>query len=83
MTVLNTKLFSVRNLEDEDYDFVPKSLDNSRETEKAKKKNKSIPTWHVATVKEGSNDMLKASEAIQRKVGNIPFENLKWYRKNI
>ena len=57
-------------------------MDESRETEKAPK-NKPILTWHVATFKEGNNNMLKASKAIQKKVGNIPFKNLKRYGKNI
>ena len=81
-SILNTKLYNIRNLEDDVYDFVPKTLDESRETEKAPK-NKPTLTWHVATFKEGNNNMLKASEAIQKKVGNIPFENLKRYGKNI
>ena len=81
-SVLNTRLFNIRNLEDEVYDFIPKILDESGENEKARK-NKPILTWHVATFKEGSNNMLKASEVIQNKVGNIPFENLKRYGKNL
>ena len=78
-SILNTRLFNIRNLDKDDYDFVPKTLDKSRETEEEKKKP--ILTWHVATFKEGCNNMLKASETIQKKVGNIPFGNMKRYGK--
>ena len=72
---MKTSLFNVKNLRHDPYDFVPKDLDYHKDTELIRKS----PTlmWHVATYKEGRENLIRASECIQGKVGKIPQENLK------
>ena len=79
-STLKTNLFSIRNLKEDPYDYVPKDLDKSNP-----KKMRETPklTWYVATYKEGRENLIKASECIQSKVGKIPYQNLKRYGKSI
>ena len=56
------------------YDFFPQLLDKSSKAKSAER-NQPIFTWYVATYKEGRDNMLRATESIQNKVGNIPPEN--------
>ena len=74
-SILGTKLYNSNNLIDEAFDFVPKIMDNS-ET-RSTKRSLPIPTWHVATYREGRGSFIRSSESIQRKVGNIPHGNMK------
>ena len=76
-----TKLFSYSNIRDDDSDYIPADFD----TAVSKKTAKDPPNllWHVATFKEGKDNMIKAAECIQRKVGKIPEENMKRYGNGI
>ena len=80
-SILGTKLYNSKNLNNEDFDFVPKILDRSEA--KSTERNPPIATWHVATYREGRDNFIRASESIQSKVGNIPHGNMKRYGKNI
>ena len=63
------------------YDFIPKIQDRSSKT--ASQRIQPTLTWHVATYKEGRHNLLRATESIQSKVGNIPPENFTVYGKNL
>ena len=76
------KLFNIKNFIDDPYDFVPKDLDKSLGPDKSPRNSPTL-TWHVATYREGKENLIKASENIQARVGKIPYENLKRYGKNI
>ena len=73
--------FSIKNLNEDPFDFIPKDKENDR----TKPCNRTIPTpvWPVATYKEGRVSIIKAAECIKNKVGSIPVGNLKRYRKNL
>ena len=79
---VSTKLFNVENINDDLYDFIPKALDPSVDTERVKRDPITL-TWHIAAYKEGRENLIRASECLQRKIGNIPPENLKRYGRNI
>ena len=74
------KIISVSNLEDDMFDFVPPSFIPEEERVE---RVLPIPTWHVAFYKEGKDNMIRAAESIQKKVGNIPRGNLKRYGRNL
>ena len=78
---LITKLYSHSNIRDDDFDYIPTEFDSTA----SKKSVKDPPNliWHVAAFKEGKDNMIKAAECIQRKVGKIPEENMKRYGKGI
>ena len=80
-SILKTKLFNYNNLNEEVYDFVPKATDRSGKIIRAR--NQPTFTWHVATYREGRQNLLRATESIQSKVGNIPPENFTVYGKNL
>ena len=81
-SVIKTKLFSIKNLSDEPFDFIPKEDFDSMDEDIATREPP-LPLWHVATYKDGKENLIKASECIESKVGNIPEENLKRYGRNI
>ena len=72
------KIISVNNLEDDKFDFVP---DYSVPVEEEKERILPLPTWHVASYKEGRENLIRGAETIQKKVGNIPRGHLKRYGK--
>ena len=74
------KLISVANLADDPYDFVPPQIVPVEEREE---RVLPLPTWHVASYKEGRDNLIRGAEAIQRKVGNIPRGNLKKYGRSL
>ena len=74
------KVLNVSNLEDEEFDFIPISQAGS---EVKKERVLPIPTWHVAFFKEGKENLIRAAESLQKKVGNIPRGNLKRYGKSV
>ena len=77
---IRAALYSIRNLNNELYDFVPNDEDT---VSPDVLRSPPPPVWHVTTYKEGRDNFIRASECIQNKVGNIPFENLKRYGKSI
>ena len=74
------KLISVTNLVDDPFDFVPPLIVPVEEREE---RILPLPTWHVASYKEGRENLIRGAEAIQRKVGNIPRGNLKKYGRSL
>ena len=74
------KIMSVTNLQDELCDFVPPAYVPAEEL-----MERSLPTpiWHVASYKDGEENLIKGAESIQEIVGNIPRGNLKRYGKSI
>ena len=76
----NCKLLSPANVEDDEYDYIPKKFVKSCHTEM---RQTPTLTWHVATYKEGRENFILGSEFIERKIGNIPQGNIKRYGKNI
>ena len=77
----SAKLINHLNVKDEEYDFIPKNFDGSSRCEIVRK-NPTL-TWHVATYKEGRTNFIRASECLEKKVGNIPQGNIKRYGKNL
>ena len=71
-----SKVISITNLLDDAYDYIPDEI--SLPVEKVERVLP-IPTWHVASYKEGQENMIRGAKAIQKKVGNIPRGNLKRY----
>lgn len=80
-SIMRTKLFRTNNINDEPCDFIPKNEDN--EVASSMNRKLPIPVWHVATYKEGRENLIRAAECIEGKVGNIPEGNLKRYGRNI
>ena len=74
------KLISITNLVDDPFDFVPPQIAPVEEREE---RVLPLPTWHVASYKEGRENLIRGAEAIQRKVGNIPRGNLKKYGRSL
>ena len=79
--VVRAALYNIKNLNHEPYDFIPK--DSEEDIHSDVSRTPPTPVWHVATYKDGRENLIKASECIQSKVGNIPYGNLKHYGKNI
>ena len=80
--VVEAKLYSQDRFYKEPHDFVPEDLGYSNETLEVDR-SPPLPTWYVATYKEGKESIIGAAKCIQRKVGKLPFDNLKRYGKNI
>ena len=77
-SVVRTRLFHIDNFKDQPYDYFPvetKVVQVNREAP--------LPVWFVATYKEGAENMIKATEILERKVGTIPKGNLKRYGKSL
>ena len=70
------KVSSITNLLDDVYDYIPEEISPPVEKEE---RVLPIPTWHVASYKEGQENMIRGAKDIQKKVGNIPRGNLKRY----
>lgn len=79
-SVVSTKVFSVKNLNDEPFDFVPKAEEHGPVP---CTRALPPPLWHVAIYKEGGKNLIKAADCIESKVGSIPIGNLKRYGKNL
>ena len=79
---IKTKLCSTAKFIKEPHDFVPADLGFDKQSFNIDRKPPT-PIWYVASYKEGRESIIEASKTIQRKVGKIPFENLKRYGKNI
>ena len=73
-------LMNPKNLMDEENDFIPADSSTASAVSSIERENP-IPIWHVAFYKPGRENMIRASEAIQRKVGNLCQGNLKRYGK--
>ena len=78
---LVTKLYNSKNLENDEFDYLPTNYEQIVKEQSTKDPPNLV--WHVATFKEGKDNMIKAAECIQRKVGKIPENNLKRYGKGI
>ncbi|XP_076052471.1 uncharacterized protein LOC143031959 [Oratosquilla oratoria] len=76
-----SKLLDVRNIDDEDGDFIPKISEPNGKDPKNRKMQ--IPIWHIATYKEGQSNLIKAWENLEEFVGSIPDGNIKKYGKKI
>ena len=74
------RLISITNLADDPFDFVPPQIVPVEEIEE---RVLPIPMWHVASYRDGRENLIRGAEALQRKVGNIPRGNLKKYGKSI
>ena len=72
------KLYSIRNFNDSDLDFVPKFSD-LYDAEAPEPRRVPHPIWHLASYREGCQNLIKGSECLERKVGSIPKGNLKKY----
>ena len=77
--IIKTSLFSVLNLLNDPHDFVPMK---DPILKVIKRKSPSL-VWHVAAYKEGKENLIRASDCIQNKVGQIPRGNMKKYGRNI
>ena len=73
-------LMNPKNLMDEENDFIPADSGTASAVSSFQR-DYPIPIWHVAFYKPGRENMIRASEAIQRKVGNLCQGNLKRYGK--
>ena len=80
-SVLITKLFNVKNLNDEPFDFIPKVKEDYNPDECVR--TPPIPIWYVATYKDGQENIIRAAESIESKVGAIPIGNFKRYGKSV
>ena len=65
------KLYSIRNFNDSDLDFVPKFSD-LYDAETPEPRSAPHPIWHLASYREGCQNLIKGSECLERKVGSIP-----------
>ena len=74
------KLVSVSNLKDDTFDFIPDQFITIQERDE---RILPLPTWHVASYKEGQENLIRGAESIQKKVGNIPRGNLKRYGRSL
>ena len=75
-----TKLLSIKNINNSESDYIP-SLYMGNTIEQPVPRKKPAALWHVATYKEGRENMLKGSRCLQRKIGHIPRENMKKYEE--
>ena len=74
------KLLKAENVKDDEYDYIPplhKQQDPSNEIERPKPQL----IWHVASYKENRSNFTQGIECLEEKVGPIPKENIKRYRK--
>ena len=80
------KLYNVKNVNNSDYDFIPKLSDlYEADDDNDGECIKTIPepVWYIGYYKEGCENIIKGSECLERKVGSIPRGNLKRYGRNI
>ena len=77
-----TKLMSSKNLIDEDDDYIPR-LYIDAEDKKQIQRQRPIPYWHIASYKEGKENILQGSKCLKRKFGFIDKGNIKRYGKGI
>ena len=75
---LRTRLFDVRNLKDDSFDYFPE--DNSQDFVERKAP---MPVWFVATYKDEKENYVKATDTLHRALNGIPSNNIKKYGKNI
>ena len=80
--VVEAKLCSRDRFHKEPHDFIPEDLGYSGEAVEVDR-TPPLPIWYVATYREGMESIVGAAKCIQRKVGKLPFDNLKRYGKNI
>ena len=67
-----------RNLADDPFDFIPPAT----KTNETARKPPTL-TWHVGIYKGDNSNFIKASEFIQKKIGNLPPGHLKKYGRGI
>ena len=79
---IHTKLCCTNKFSKEPHDFIPADLGYSEQSPSVDRKPPP-PIWYIASYKEGRESIIEASKCIQRKVGKIPYENLKRYGRNI
>ena len=78
---ISTKLFRHSNLLDEDTDFIPKQ--NMISDYLIEPRSPPILMWHVASYKESKENLIRAVECIESRVGNIAIGNIKRYGRDI
>ena len=82
-TCCHAKLISSNNIQDEECDFIPPPTWSVDMLPQKTYRNEPIPTWHIVTYKDGRENFIRARESIQKKIGNIPHDNLKKYGKGL
>lgn len=80
-SVCKAKLFNVKNLRDDDSDYVPSMFEEIQPGNVTRDEPKLL--WHVASYKPGKENFISGCQLLQRKVGTIPKGNLKRYGKGI
>ena len=75
---LRTRLFDVRNLKDDSFDYFPEDDSPVFVERKAP-----MPAWFVATYKDDKENYIKATDALHRALNGIPSSNIKRYGRNI
>ena len=80
--VMEAKTCSRERFCKEHHDFIPEDVGYSNEMIRVSR-SPPLPIWYVATYKEGRENIVGAAQCIQRKVGKLPFDNLKRYGKNL
>ena len=78
-SIIKTSLYSIENLRNDPHDFI--HVRNLPENVSQRKSPSLI--WHVAAYKDGRENLIKAADCIQNKVGQIPHGNMKRYGRNI
>ena len=75
---LRTRLFDVRNLKDDSFDYFPEDDSPVFVERKAP-----MPVWFVATYKDDKENYVKATDTLHRALNGIPSSNIKRYGRNI
>ena len=74
------KLFDIRNLDDDDGDFVPKNIKNDGQNYV---RAMAVPVWHIISCRGEHNNLIQVCESLEDQVGGIPDNNIKRYGKNL
>ena len=77
-----TRLINSRNLVDDEFDFIPSVYMNIGVRQKVDRP-KPTPFWHVASYKDGKENMFSGTNCLKRKFGFLPKGNLKKYGRGI
>ena len=58
------KIISVSNLKDDAFDFIPDQFVTAQERDETDQRVLPLPTWHVASYKEGQENFIRGAESI-------------------
>ena len=81
-SLYRTKLISSRNLVDEDGDYIPR-LYLDHENERQIQRQRPTSYWHIASYKEGRENIIHGTKCLKRKLGFIDKVNIKKYGRSI